>query len=65
MQNKTYDFLKYVALIALPGAIALYGVIGGTLNIPLTQEVITIAIAFNTFLGSLIGLSAINYKKNQ
>jgi len=61
MTNKVYDFLKYVALIGMPAAITFYGVIGAVLNLPYTQEVITIAVAGEVFLGSLLGLSSMKY----
>lgn len=64
MSNKVYDVLKYIAQIILPALTTLYGVIGTTLNIPYTQEVITIAIAVDTCLGTCLGISSINYNKN-
>lgn len=63
MSNKMYDILKYIAQIILPALITFYGVIGATLNIPYTQETITIATAFDTFLGVCLGISNSNYKK--
>lgn len=64
MSNKTYDILKWVALTLLPALTTLYGVIGATLGIPHTQEVITIAIAVDTCLGTCLGISSVNYHKN-
>lgn len=65
MSNKVYDFLKWFCMIALPALITFYGVIGSTFNIPYTQEIVTIAVAFNTMLGAILGISNSNYKKNQ
>lgn len=65
MSNKLYDVLKYVAIIALPALITLYGVIGATLDIPYTQEVLTIATAVDTCLGTLLGISTAKYNKQQ
>ena len=65
MSNKVYDILKYIALIALPALITLYGVIGATLHIPYTQEVLTIATAVDTCLGTCLGISTLNYNKNK
>lgn len=64
MSNKLYDILKYVTMIVLPAITTLYGVIGTTLNIPFTQEVITIGVAVTTCLGTCLGISNMNYKKN-
>lgn len=63
MTNKTYDILKWVALVVFPALIAFYGVVGGTCNIPYTQEVITIATALNGTLGTILGISSNNYNK--
>ena len=61
--NRTYDILKWIAQIFLPALITLYGVIGSTCNIPYTEAVITIAVAFDTFLGTILGLSSRKYYK--
>lgn len=61
--NKTYDILKWIAQILLPALITLYGVIGSTCNIPYTEAVITIAVAVDTFLGTILGLSSRKYYK--
>ena len=63
MSDKVYDILKYVALIGIPAVLTFYGVVGATLNIPYTQEVLTIGAAFDTMLGTLLGISNANFKK--
>lgn len=63
LSNKTYDVLKWIALIALPALTTFYGVVGATCNIPFTQEVITIATAFDTMLGAMLGISGKSYNK--
>ena len=65
MNDKLYNILKWVCLTALPALTALYGVIGSTLNIPHTQEVLTIATAVDTCLGTMIGVSAVKYYQTQ
>lgn len=65
MSNKVYDALKWVAQILLPALITLYGVIGNTLNIPHTEEVLTIAIAVDAFLGTILGISTSLYNKTK
>lgn len=65
MSNKVYDILKWIALTVLPALITFYGVIGTTLNIPYTQETITIATAFDTMLGTILGISSVNYAKKE
>ena len=63
MNNKLYDKLKWIALVGLPALTTFYGVVGATCNIPFTQETITIAVAFDTMLGSMLGISSNSYKK--
>ena len=63
MSNKVYNVLKYITLILLPAVITFYGVVGNACNIPYTDIVLTIATAFNTMLGTCLGISNINYNK--
>lgn len=64
MSNKLYDILKWIALVFIPALITFYGVVGNTLDIPNTDIVLTIMGAFDVFLGSLLGISSVNYRKN-
>ena len=63
LSNKTYDLLKWIALVALPALTPFYGVVGATCNIPYTQETLTIAVAFDTMLGAMLGISTNKYNK--
>ena len=63
LNDKVYDILKYVALIGIPAVLTFYGVVGDTLSIPYTQAVLTIGAAFDTMLGTLLGISNANFKK--
>lgn len=63
LSNKTYDILKWISLVALPALTTFYGVVGATCNIPHTQEVLTIAVAFDTMLGTMLGVSNSKYNK--
>ena len=65
LSNKTYDLLKWVALVALPALTTFYGVVGATCSIPHTQEVLTIAVAFETLLGTLLGISTNTYNSRK
>lgn len=60
--NKVYDVLKWICTVFLPALITLYGVIANACDITHTETVLTIAVAFNTFLGTILGISNINYK---
>ena len=61
--NKTYDILKWIAQIFLPALITLYGVIASTLDLPYTEQIVTIAIGVDTFLGTILGISSRQYYK--
>ena len=64
--GKTYDFLKFVAMIFAPALATLVGTIGVALGFPeATGVIVTIITAFGTFIGSLVGLSATNYNNTK
>lgn len=65
LSNKTYDVLKWIAIVFLPALTTFYGVIGSTCGIPYTQETLTIMAAFDTFLGTILGISSHNYSKEK
>lgn len=68
LDNKVYEILKWVALIALPALATLISVIlplwnicdEGTIN-----AVVGTITAVGTFLGTLLGVSTMKYRKNQ
>ena len=63
MSNKVYDVLKWIALVFLPAFIVLVEVILNSLNVANANIIITILTAIDTFLGSILGISNINYNK--
>ena len=63
--NKIYDILKWIAIIALPAITTFYGVVGSTFNIPYTQEILTVLVAFDTMVGTMLGISTYNYNKEE
>lgn len=65
MSNKVYDTLKYVVQIVLPAILTCFGVVGTTLGLVYTQEVITIGTAIITCLGTCLGISSYNYHKKE
>lgn len=65
LSNKTYDILKWATLIGLPALLTFYGVVGKTCDLPYTQEVLIIGGAFITMLGSMLGISTINYNNSR
>lgn len=61
MSNRTYDILKWFGQIVIPALITLFGVIGNVLDIPRTESILAILIAFNTCWNSILGISTIKY----
>lgn len=65
LNNKVYDVLKWITIVFLPALITFAGVVMNALNFEHTQIVLTIAVAFDTFLGSILGLSTLSYNKEK
>lgn len=63
MDSKVYDALKWIAQILLPALTVFIGVVLGCFDYPHTDIVITIMTAFDTFLGTILGISSYNYNK--
>ena len=61
MSNKVYDILKWISLVFLPALITFVGVVLNVLEVENAEVILTIAVAFNTFLGSILGISNVNY----
>lgn len=63
--NKVYDILKYIALVFYPAIITLTATILTALGCKNTEIVLIIMNAVATFLGTILGVSNINYKKEE
>lgn len=64
MSNKVYDKLKWIAQILLPALGTLYFALAGIWNFPYAEAIVGTITAVDTFLGVLLGISSINYNKN-
>lgn len=65
MKNKTYDVLKWIAIVFLPALTTFLGIVLNSFNVQSTDIILTIMTAFATFLGTILGISNINYKKGE
>ncbi len=63
MSNKTYDILKWVALIVMPATAILYESLAGIWGLPFANEIPATITAVDLFLGVLLGVSNSAYKK--
>lgn len=62
MTNKTYDILKYVALLIMPALATFVNGVGIVWGIPHTNEVTATITALGVFLGAALGISSKNYE---
>lgn len=63
LNDKVYDILKWVGLIALPALAVFVGVIGPVWNIPYTDQIVVTLNALGVLIGALIGVSAATISK--
>ena len=65
LSDDVYKFLKWLALLALPGLATFYGIVGKTWDLPYTAEIVTTVSALATLVGTLIGISQYNINKEK
>lgn len=63
LSNKTYDVLKWVAMVALPAVGTLYFALAGIWGLPYAEQIVGTITAVDTFLGVMLGISSVQYKK--
>lgn len=63
ISNKTYDFLKWVAIIVLPALATLITVVFMVWNIPYGDQIAQTITALATFLGAILMVSTATYHK--
>lgn len=65
LSNKVYDVLKWTAQMLLPAIGTLYFALAGIWGFPYGEEIVGTITAVDTFLGVLLGISSMNYKKEE
>lgn len=63
LDNKTYDLLKWIALVALPALGSLYFGLAKIWGLPFGEEIVGTITVVDTFLGALLKISTDNYNK--
>ena len=63
LNDSIYNVLKWIAIVFLPALTTFVGVVLTSLNVGNSEIVLTIMTGFATFLGTILGVSNINYKK--
>lgn len=61
LKNKHYDVLKWLSLIVLPAAGALYFGLSGIWGLPYGEQVVGSIVVIETFFGVLLGVSSRSY----
>lgn len=65
LSDKAYDILKWVALVAIPATEAFWLTVGKVWGFPYLTEIGTTIAALGLFIATLIGVSAVNIKKEK
>ena len=65
MNNKVYDILKWVAMVGLPAATALWLTLANIWGFPYAEAIGATMAAVTTFLGAILGVSSIQYARQQ
>jgi len=63
MTNKVYDVLKWIALVALDAVGLAYEQLAEVWNLPYGTEIMRTCAILSVLLGTLIGVSSIQYAK--
>ena len=63
MNDKLYDILKWIALVALPAVGTLYFALASIWGLPYGEQIVGTITAIDCFIGALIGVSTLQYNK--
>ena len=63
MSNKVYNVLKWIAMLLLPALGTLYFALAGIWGLPYGEQIVGTITAIDTFLGVILGISAVEYNK--
>lgn len=61
LKNKTYDVLKYIALVAMPALATLIAALGSIWGLPHTEAVVATVTALDGCIGALLGVSSASF----
>lgn len=63
LPNKLFDVLKWVAILFLPALAILIRTVFAIWSIPYGEEISSTIVALQVFLGAILGVSTLNYNK--
>lgn len=64
LNNKAYDILKYITMIGLPALTTLWLTLSSIWGFPYGEPIGATLGAITVFLGALLGISSVQYKKD-
>ena len=64
MPDKVYDVLKWIAQYMLPASATLYFALANIWGFPYAEQVVGTISAIDTFLGVMLGISTVQYNKD-
>ena len=64
LSNQTYDILKWIAMVVLPAVATLYFALAGIWGFPYGEEIVGSITAIDTFIGVILGISNVQYKRD-
>lgn len=64
LNDKAYDVMKYIALVAMPALATLLAALGSIWCIPHTEAIVATVTALDGCLGALLGVSSANYYRD-
>lgn len=63
LNDKAYDVMKWIAILFLPALAILVRTVFAIWQIPYGEQISATIVAFQVFLGAILGVSSIQYKK--
>ena len=64
MSDKVYDVLKWIAQYLLPASATLYFALANIWGFPYAEQVVGTISAIDTFIGVMLGISTVQYNKD-
>ena len=65
LKNKLYDKLKWVSILFLPALATFYGLVSKTWGLPYGEQIVITINGLGVFIGTIIGISTVNYNKGK
>lgn len=64
LEDKTYNYLKWIAMIVLPAIGTLYFALAAIWGLPFGEQIVGTITAIDAFLGAILGISTSNYNRS-